>query len=296
MKFPPFDYVRPETVEEALEAVAVEDARVLSGGQSLMPVLALGLAHPSRLVDVSRLAELRSTRFFRADRTLTIGAAVPHADLLAGADGGVAPFLQDIARFIGHPAIRARGTLGGSIAHADPAAEWPALATALDATVTLESAHGLRQLPAAEFLQGPYMTALEPGELLTSVTLDLSRNPVVEFDEVARRPGDFALAGVVAVATGVGTAGVDASGAMAGELSVTVFGATSAPTRLDALPMTFTRAGLPDAWESVRAGLAALDRYNGDVHAAPEVRRYLTRRLARTVLDRLWARLERMAA
>jgi carbon-monoxide dehydrogenase medium subunit len=199
MKPAPFDYHRPDTVEGAVRLLAElgEDAKILAGGQSLVPMLSLRLAFFDHLIDISRLSELKGVE--RQGDTLWIGAGT--TDAMVGADPRVCaavPLLTRVTPFIGHFQIRNRGTFGGSIAHADPAAEYPTVALALNATMEAESPRGRREIAAADFFTGLWETALEPDEVLTGV-----RFPVWDgrsgfaMHEFARRHGDFAIAGAV---------------------------------------------------------------------------------------------------
>jgi carbon-monoxide dehydrogenase medium subunit len=204
----PFAYRCAETVEEALAALAElgEDARVLAGGQSLVPMLNLRLARPSALVDVGRVAELSG---ISANGALRIGATTRQADALrSGLVAERAPLLTAALRHVGHPATRSRGTVGGSIAHADPAAELPAVLLALDGEAIVVSGGGERVIRAASLFAGPFETALAEGELLRAVRLgDMPAGTRFGFAEIARRRGDFALAGA-AVVVGQGYARV----------------------------------------------------------------------------------------
>lgn len=200
MKPAPFAYRSAETVEEAVAALAElgEDARVLAGGQSLVPMLNLRLARPSALVDVGRVAALSG---ISANGALRLGATTRQADALrSGLVAERAPLLTEALRQVGHPATRSRGTVGGSIAHADPAAELPAVLLALDGEAIVVSAGGERVIPAASLFDGPFATTLSEGELLTALRLrDTPASARHGFAEIARRRGDFALAGAAAV-------------------------------------------------------------------------------------------------
>ena len=195
MKPPPFAYARAASLDEALDLLAEggEDAKPLAGGQSLVPALGFRLVRPTHLVDIDRLQDLDAVE--EAEGRLTVGALVRHASLARlDADEGRAA-LPAAARLIGHDAIRARGTFGGSLAHADPAAELPVVALALDAELVLASRSGRRTVAAADFFLGPFTTALEPGELLVEVTFPaLPAGARSAFTELAARAGDFAVA------------------------------------------------------------------------------------------------------
>lgn len=217
MKPAPFDYAAPETFEEAvrLKADAGDDALVLAGGQSLIPLLALRLATPALLVDLNRIGGLNSIR--REEGWLTVGAMTRHRDVEEAVElGERIPILSDALPLIGHRAIRNRGTVGGSIAHADPAAEWPGLALALDATVGVDGPSGTRSIAAEDFFLAPFTNALEPDELVREIRFRLPAAPGSgsAFVEHSRRYGDFALVGV-AVVVGIGTDGVVATARIA---------------------------------------------------------------------------------
>jgi carbon-monoxide dehydrogenase medium subunit len=203
MKLPQVGYEAPKTVSEALELLAEyeDEASVLAGGQSLIPLLALRLAHPAALIDINGIDELSGvsaahgwvaigamTREYVAEESQTIADAVP---LLAAA-----------LPLIGHEAIRSRGTIGGSMAHADPAAELPAVALALGAELVVRGPSGERVVPAAEWFEGYLTTSRRPDELLTQVRFPAAgRGTGISFQEVARRHGDFAIVGLAASLT-----------------------------------------------------------------------------------------------
>lgn len=201
MKPPPFDYRRAESVDHALELLASEgeDAHVLAGGQSLIPMLNLRLVRPSALIDINGagLDGIEAT-----EGHLRIGATVRHRWLEQ--DPRVAeeaPLLAFAAALVGHPAIRTLGTLGGSLAHADPAAELPAAVLALDAEIEARSVRGLRTIPAREFFVGPFSTALAHDEMVIAVRVPRSPLSGSAYEELSLRAGDFAIAGVAASLT-----------------------------------------------------------------------------------------------
>jgi CO/xanthine dehydrogenase FAD-binding subunit len=204
----PFEYDAPESVEEALDLLAQhgDDAKVLAGGQSLVPLLNFRLARPERLVDVNRLGELAYVR--ESDGRLKLGAltrtaAVERSQLVAERW----PLLREAVRYAGHPQIRSRGTVGGSVAHADPAAELPAVLTALDARFAVRSARGTRTLAANELFAGFLTTTLAPDELLVEIDVPpLPRGTGAAFVEYARVHGDFALAGAAVTVSSAGAA------------------------------------------------------------------------------------------
>lgn len=196
MKPPTFDYLRAQGVDHALDLLEEhgDEAKVVAGGQSLVPLLNLRLARPGVLVDVNDLVELDTVE--RSGDELRTGALVRHRRLCADpVVSAASPMLSTAARFIGHAAIRNRGTLGGSIAHADPSAELPLVAVACGATISVRSAAGQREVPAEEFFQGPFMTTLEPEEIVSGVRWP-AFGPLDSwgYAQVAERSGDFAEA------------------------------------------------------------------------------------------------------
>ena len=204
MKPAPFAYHRPESLDEALDLLGRygDEAKILAGGQSLIPVMNFRLAMPSRLIDVNRLGELDFVEP-TANGGLRIGALVRHRRLER--EPLVAqhqPLLAEAIPWVAHPQIRTRGTFGGTLAHADPAAELPAVATALDARITVRSQRGTRQLGMDDFLSGLFTTCLEPDELVTEVELPaMAQRTGWSFLEVARRHGDYAQVGIAALVT-----------------------------------------------------------------------------------------------
>jgi CO/xanthine dehydrogenase FAD-binding subunit len=224
MKLPYVEYEAPTTVAEAIGLLAehLDEASVLAGGQSLIPLLALRLARPAVLIDINGIAELSGvsatdgrvavgamTREYVAEESETVADAVP---LLAAA-----------LPLIGHEAIRSRGTVGGSLAHADPAAELPAVARALDADIVVRGPSGERVIPAAGWFEGYLMTSRRPDELLTEVRFPAAeRGTGISFQEVARRHGDFAMVGLAVSLTLSGGVISDARLAFAGMSDVPV--------------------------------------------------------------------------
>jgi carbon-monoxide dehydrogenase medium subunit len=198
MKAPAFAYTRAASVGEAIACLAEygERAKVLSGGQSLMPAMNLRLLAPELIVDIGALDELRGITV--RDDCLSIGALTRHIDLQVSPDiVALAPLLKTAIGHVAHPAIRNRGTIGGSLAHADPAAELPACVIALDATILVRGPRGERRIRAADFFLGIYETVLLPEELLIAVEVPLPRsNAAHYFCEFARRQGDYAIVGL----------------------------------------------------------------------------------------------------
>lgn len=275
MKCAPFEYVLPGSVEEAVAALAAADGegKILAGGQSLVPVMALRLARPAVLVDVNRIRGLDAitpsvhSRTREPDGTHTrvveVGALTRHRDLVAQRHH---PLLAEAARWIGHAAIRTRGTLGGSLAHADPSAELPVVAVATGAVATVAGPSGTREVPAEDLFAGPLTTSLADDEMVTGV-----RFPVPGrwgFAEFARRHGDFAL--VTAV-----YAEVD------GRPRIALGGVGGVPVRA-----TDAEKVLADGGTSAQAADAAAAelRPTADLHGSAAYRRALAAEMVRRAL------------
>jgi aerobic carbon-monoxide dehydrogenase medium subunit len=203
MKLPAIEYEAPRTFTEALELLNYHQdlASVLAGGQSLIPLLALRLARPAVLIDINCLPELSGVR--EANGWVTVGAMTrDYVAMDSSIIADTVPLLAAALPLIGHEAIRSRGTIGGSLAHADPAAELPAVARALDAEIVVRSKSGERLIPAAEWFDGYLTTSRRPDELLAEVRFPTARPGTgVTFLEVARRHGDFAIVGLAAALT-----------------------------------------------------------------------------------------------
>lgn len=279
MKLPPFRYCAPTSVEGAIEVLASdEDGRPLAGGQSLLPLMALRLSTPSTLVDLTRaegLAELSAS-----GDVVTIGAMVRQAACeCSPLVARKLPLLRQALTFVAHAAIRNRGTIGGSLSHADAAAELPTVMTALDATMRVRGPAGERAVHARDFFVGHFSSALRGGEILTAV--DVPDSPLRwRFAEVCRRHGDFAL---VLVAVGLR---MDADRCV--DARIVLGGVADRPVRApDAEAML--AAGVPVDRECAHeaAEMAAADLSPpADVHASSRVRTHLARVLVeRTVLE-----------
>jgi carbon-monoxide dehydrogenase medium subunit len=274
-----FAYHRVERVEDALERLAElgDEAKVIAGGQSLVPMMNFRLVRPPALVDVLRIPDLRYV--MRDGDELRIGALARHREvehlgdpeLVAGYE-----VLPAAARWVGHLPIRTRGTFGGSIAHADPSAEWCMLAVLLDAIVVLAGPDGQRKLPASDFFRGFFTTALEPGELLVEVRFPRPR-PHAALQEFARRHGDFAI---VAAAVAV-----DIEDDRMSDARVVVGGVDEVPLRVEAAEQALEGAapGAEAFAEAGRAAAAAVEP-SSDVHGSAEYRRELTDVLVRRAL------------
>jgi carbon-monoxide dehydrogenase medium subunit len=270
MKPPAFTYHRPATVEEAIAVLAEVGARgkVLAGGQSLVPVLNMRLAAPGHLVDVNRLAELA---YVRCDAgAVRVGALARHAAVERDEAAHAAlPLLRQATANVAHPAIRNRGTTVGSLVHADPAAELPAVLALLSGSVTLASAAGRRTVPAAEFFVGPLESALRPGELAVEATFPVPPSHTgTAWLEVSRRRGDYAVCGVGVLVT------LDGSGRVAGARAAYV---SVGPTPV-VVDLTEAVAGQPAEaadWPEAGALAAARVRPEDDIHATAGYRRQL---------------------
>ncbi|HEU5300727.1 MAG TPA: xanthine dehydrogenase family protein subunit M [Acidimicrobiia bacterium] len=269
MKPAAFEYHAPETVADAVGVLAehADEAKPLAGGQSLVPMLALRLTRFAHLVDLNRVDELTGIR--RDDGALVIGAMTRQRAVERDPDvASAAPLLAASIPLIGHSQIRNRGTVGGSIAHADPASELPAVALALDADLEIASKAGTRTVPATEFFEGTWTTCLADEELLTAIRFPLWEGRCgFAFDEVARRSGDFALAGV-AVAVEVDGAGAIRRAALG------LLGLGSTPRRAPAAEAALMgRAPTPHELEEI-AQLAVADlEPPDDIHATATYRR-----------------------
>lgn len=287
MKPSAFDYVRPGTLDEALAVLAEHggEAKPLAGGQSLVPMMNFRLAQPAVLVDLNHIPGLAGVD--ASGEGLRLGGMTRHRALERSTEvAGVAPLISEAMPFIAHPPIRTRGTLGGSLAHADPAAELPAVMLALDATIGVRSRAGARKVAASEFFVGLYATALEPGELVTEVFVS-ARPPRTgcAFDEVARRHGDYALAGAAAVVT------LD-DGGLVREARIGLLSVHDRPVlAVEAAGVLRGEAPTPEAIRAAADAAARLDAEpSSDIHASSVYRRHLTGVLVRRVLTRAVAR------
>jgi carbon-monoxide dehydrogenase medium subunit len=288
VKPPEVDYVAPETLEVALDALADDpEARILAGGQSLMPLLNFRLAHPSLLVDLARVAGLDSIRQENGD--LVLGAMVRQADaekhpLIRQS----APLIPESLRHVAHPQIRSRGTIGGSVAHADPAAELPAALVALDGRVRAVSHSGQRSIDAASFFKGPFTTSLEAGEVVTAVELPQpSSGTGSACVEVSRRSGDYAMCGasVHVVLDREGTVAV---------ARVALFGVGERPElRPECERELVGSKGEPERVQSAADSAAAAVRGRADLNGPPEFHCHLAGVVTRRGLEQALERARR---
>lgn len=277
MKAADFAYAKPATVDEALTLLAQhgDEARPLAGGQSLVPTLNMRLASPALLVDLNGIPELAGIT--RADGIVRIGAMTRHREV--GESPVIRerlPLLAAAMPHIAHPAIRNRGTIGGSVALGDPATEWPACCLALGATVLVRGPGGDRRIAAEDFFLGLYATALEAGEILCAIEIPVpAPDAVWAFDELARRHGDYALAGLAATARRTG-------GGLA-DVRLAFFGVGDRPVLARAAATALEGGDVKAAQDALAAELDPPD----DVAVRGATRRHLARVLLGRVAGRL---------
>ncbi|MDO8278539.1 MAG: xanthine dehydrogenase family protein subunit M [Burkholderiaceae bacterium] len=281
MKPPKFQYEAPSSLKEALGRMAElgDTAKFLAGGQSLVPAMNMRLATPEYLIDLGRIEALRGIREL-PDGGVQAGALTTHAafersELLQRR----MPLIPAVMRFVAHAQIRNRGTIGGSLAHADPAAEWQAVCIALDATVVVTSAQGQRRVKAADFTQGVYTTDLQPGELIEAV--EFPAWPAQRrwgFEEVSRRLGDFAITGALC------TLELDAGG-LCKQARCVVFAASPKPVVIEAASALLNgRIVTDEAIAAVALAARAAVEPMSDHHASAEYRLELVETLTARVL------------
>ena len=281
MKPPPFDYHAPTSAKEAVDLLGEfgEDAKILAGGQSLIPMLALRLTAFDHLIDIGRIDELKGVE--RRDGALWLGAGTTEATV--GSDRAVAdatPLLARATPLIGHFQIRNRGTIGGSVAHADPAAEYPAVALTLDATMEVLSPRGVRTIGAVDFFDGLWTTSLDPDELLVGLTFPIWTGRCgFAIEEMARRHGDFAVAGAAVAME------VDASDRVA-RCAIGLIGLGATPLRAhDAEEEVLgSNARDVDIGDVAHRSMSTLPSVQSDLHGSENYRR----RLGATMLERAW--------
>lgn len=283
MKPAPFDYVAPTSIEEALRILseAGGGATILAGGQTLMPLLNLRMSQPFIIVDINRIAALKGIA--RESDAIRVGPVTRQCDALADPLlSAELPVLVEALGHVGHHQTRNRGTVGGSVALGEPAAEMPATAVALGATIEVRSVRGTRQVPAGEFYLGPYMTVLEPDELVTGVLYPAwPEGHVTLFREVAQRPGDFALVGMVGA--------LALEGGAVARAGLAWFGMGPTPIRARAAEAALVGQRLDGIDPEALAELALGDTAPfDDHHASAEYRRTVGRRIfARTLREQL---------
>lgn len=287
MKPAPFEYFRPASLDEALALLAEHggDAKPLAGGQSLIPAMNFRLATPAVLVDLNGISELSYINSDAGD--IRIGGMTRQRTVERSAlVSDRVPLIAETMPHIAHPAIRNRGTIGGSLAHADPAAELPAVMLALNARFTVSSQAGAREVEADEFFMGLFTTAVQPGELLTDIRIPPPpSHSGFAFQEISRRHGDFALVGVAAVVS------LDA-GANCADARIALLSVGDRPMRAVAAANTL-RGQRPSAESIAAAADAAATKDidpSSDIHASARYRRHLAKVLTRRVLTRAFER------
>jgi carbon-monoxide dehydrogenase medium subunit len=281
MKAPQFDYVRVSTLDEAFSLLREygDDARIIAGGQTLLATLNMRLSEPQILVDLSGLKQLKQVTV--SGGVLSLGAMVTHAQI---EDSPVIreylPLLSDVAPFIAHRAIRNLGTFGGSIAFADPAAEWPCVLIAARGTVIVQGANGQRRIPADEFFIELYTTALEAGEVIIGFEFPVvGPKSVHVFDELTRRHGDYAIVGAAVT----GSSGTDGRVL---DARVVFLGTGNTPERARNIEALLAETALTP--ESAATFARALEMTpNADIYNSPETKLHL----ARVTLERLLVKL-----
>ncbi|MBV8953011.1 MAG: xanthine dehydrogenase family protein subunit M [Solirubrobacterales bacterium] len=278
MKPAPFEYHRVHSRDEAIARLSElgEDAKLLAGGQSLVPMMNFRIVRPSALIDITRVPGLDHVA--RDDGALSIGALVRHATLehLGPEASSGYEILPRAARFVGHFPIRARGTFGGSLAHADPAGEWCMLALALDAQIVCEGPAGAREVEAADFFQGFMTTALAPEEIVTEVRFPRPW-PQAAIQEFARRHGDFAIVAVIAA--------LELVDGRCREARIVIGGVDEVPVRVPEAEEALRGAEPePSAFEEAAAAAAREIDPVGDLHGSVRYRRELTEVLVRRAL------------
>jgi 2-furoyl-CoA dehydrogenase FAD binding subunit len=282
----PFAYVRPAALDDVLAELAGGDGKVLAGGQSLVPVLAMRLGRPATLVDIGAVAELGGLR--RDGAAVHVGATVRQRRLERSAQVHDVPLLAMALPFVGHRELRSRGTVCGSLAHADPAAELPAVASCLEATIGVAGPGGRRRVPAAEFFVGAMTTGVTPEEVVVDVEFPAAEpGEGFGFAEIARRHGDFALAGVVVRVRRSGSGGAAAT--------LVGFGVSDRPVVRDVTSLLAAAVGPSGAVteHDLRADTAALAAgmvdTGGDAHGSTGYRARLLGVLAARELAAAWA-------
>jgi carbon-monoxide dehydrogenase medium subunit len=279
----PFGYDAPTTPDEAVGLLAThgDEAKILAGGQSLIPMLSLRLAVFDRLIDIGRIDELAGIE--RRNGALRIGAGTTDAAVeRSGEVAAAVPLLARATPYVGHLQIRTRGTVGGSLAHADPAAEYPAVALALDAELDVLSPRGQRTVAARDFFTGLWSTALEPDELLAAASFPVwSGRCGFAVDELARRHGDFAIAGAAVAVQ------LDDTSDVVRRCAVALIGMGSAPLRAPTAEAAAVGAEVGDIDPDELGRLAAADATDppSDLHGTADYRR----RVGAVVVARAWA-------
>lgn len=281
----PFAYHRATSVDEAIALLASNgESKLLAGGQSLLPVMKLRLAQPGALIDISEIDELRGARV--AGDTLVIGALTRHHNLET--DPLIvehAPLLAEMAHVVGDQQVRNRGTIGGAIAHADPAADYPAGVLALDATLVIQGPDGSREVPVAEFFQGFMTTVLEPLDVLTAIMVPIARPGTgASYQKLANPASGYAIAGIAAVVE-------QAADGSIGAIRVGITGVGDVAYRATAVEEALTGQqptdeAITDAATHATDGVEPLDDVQAPASYRARVAANLTRRAIKTALER----------
>ena len=268
-----FEYHAPETIESAIELIGkfADDCKILSGGHSLIPLLKLRLAAPAALIDIGRIKELD---YIRVDgSTLRIGALSTHAAIAASDEiKKVCPLLSDTASHIGDPQVRNRGTIGGSITHNDPAADWPAAVHALNASIHLKSVHGARVVNAKDFFVGMLTSAARTGEIVTEISLELPTQPAASsYLKIAQPASGYAIVGVAVQ--------LEHSGGTVKSAGIGITGLATVAYRAGAAEAALNGKKLDASVIEAAAALADKEASDamGDIHASGDYRRNLAR-------------------
>lgn len=283
MKLPAVSYTAPTSIEEACAVLSTdEDAKVIAGGQSILPVMAMRLAQPSVVVDLAKVPGLTSLE--EMGDYIRFGPMVTHANICSS------PMIRDrlplmaaAGKHIAHPQIRNRGTLGGSLAHGDAAGEWPLVLLALDGMVEVQSVRGKRTIESDDLFVGPYMTSLDPDEIITDIWIPAKPNGW-GYGEFARRSGDYGLANI-AVTLDMSNSGIT-------NARITVGGAVGKVQRVFEAELLLTGSAItPElAQQASSVGAESLS-YISDIHGSSEYRRGLVQELTRRTILEAGARL-----
>ncbi|MEI8180621.1 xanthine dehydrogenase family protein subunit M [Aestuariivirga sp.] len=279
-----FDYFRPQSVAEASALLAKDDnARVLAGGHSLLPMMKLRMAQPSALIDLGGIGELRQIQFQGGQ--LHLGAMASQHDLLASdLVSEHAPILKEVALLIADPQVRYLGTIGGNVANGDPGNDMPAVMMALDAAFVLEGQHGRRNVKARAFYTGTYETALLPGEILTAVEIPSQVKGGFAYEKLKRKVGDYATA-AAAVILSVKAGVVDAC-----EITLTNLGPTALRAEAAASALIGKPAGHPGAIDAAVAAARAIMTPAHDTRGTPEYRTSAGGSMVRRAIQRALAK------
>ena len=275
-----FDYRRASSIEDALNLLASTSGKILAGGHSLVPLMKVRLSEPSVLIDIARIPGLSGIR--ETGGAIEIGACTTHhAVATAPLINDRCPMLAEAAGSIGDPQVRNRGTLGGSLAHGDPSADYPAAMLALDATIQLQGPNGARAVPATDFFQGVFTVDLAPDELIVGVRFTPVRTAA--YARLRQRASHFAIVGVAAA--------LDVAGTAIRSARIGITGAGPSATRLTTVESALTGKPATAATVAEAAALATIDDVNSDLHGSEEYRRAMIPVFTRRALEGALARV-----